>query len=172
MPEGKSRTEAKTWRLDALASTEDALELRSIRNLCREFMTNSQSEIPEDQQLQWFNQTYLPSSRAALNVWLIRPSASSETLTSPAVGYCLLRSGPQGEMYITEGLLPSYRGQGLGSWLLTEILNARYIQDRSVIADILVNNESSIRLHEKFGFVRQSLIDDKIVRYERPAHSC
>ncbi len=52
-------------------------------------------------------------------------------------------------IYIDE----SFRGQGIGRMLLTAILEtAREIGARSIMASITSTNETSIRLHQQFGF--------------------
>ncbi|CAM2877818.1 GNAT family N-acetyltransferase [Paenibacillus sediminis] len=79
-------------------------------------------------------------------------------LDSQIVGYCCLSSFREKpaysrtaelSLYIADG----YRGQGIGSTLLKEIIDrAKQLSYHTIIAGITGGNEESVKLHLKYGF--------------------
>jgi [ribosomal protein S18]-alanine N-acetyltransferase len=51
------------------------------------------------------------------------------------------------------GIHPDYRGQGLGGWLLVQLLRSALARSLdSVTLEVRVSNESALRLYNQFGF--------------------
>lgn len=75
------------------------------------------------------------------------------------VGWCdITRSGEQGSEHcgsLGMGLLASHRGQGIGSILLTAVLNVARGQFERVELDVYGSNAAAIALYEKSGFVHE-----------------
>jgi len=67
-----------------------------------------------------------------------------------AVLWCILDQGELANMAIT----PGFRGRGLGSFLLSRIMDlARERGVQTVYLEVRVSNKSAVRLYTQFGFV-------------------
>ena len=99
-----------------LVTSERQAELvRRIRNTCALFMTRYRNEISRVEQQQWF----AAIDSEAISLYLYRNPSSQ------AVGYGLVRR--EGEKsWLTGGLRPEYRGQGLESLLLLQLVETAY----------------------------------------------
>ena len=78
------------------------------------------------------------------------------------VGWCdIVRKSMEGFRHAGRmgmGLLPGYRGAGLGRQLLTETLDAaRAIGIERVELEVFASNESAIALYRKMGFVVEGI---------------
>ena len=78
------------------------------------------------------------------------------------VGWCdIVRKSMEGFRHAGRmgmGLLPGYRGAGLGRQLLTETLDAaRAIGIERVELEVFASNESAIALYKKMGFVVEGI---------------
>ncbi|SFB06700.1 MULTISPECIES: GNAT family N-acetyltransferase [unclassified Bacillus (in: firmicutes)] len=86
-----------------------------------------------------------------------RPLIVAE-LEGEVVGYSCLsmfreKAAYDGTVEISVYLSPEHQGKGIGKSLMTEILKrAREIGYHAIIAGITTGNDSSVKLHEKFGF--------------------
>lgn len=61
-----------------------------------------------------------------------------------------------------------YRGQGLGKAILTELIKrATQLEFQNMIAAVDADNTSSVRLHEKFGFVQVGKLENVAKKFSR-----
>ena len=107
---------------------EDFEAMRIIRNECASYMTGSTAQISRDEQILWL---------APLDRTLVRPfvfetvqyrdalDVQTDRMTSvrstAVIGYGLCRKLPRydGTWWVSGGLLPNWRGQGLGKELFS-----------------------------------------------------
>lgn len=119
----------------------DAEKLREVRNSCREFMTHHTDVISKTQQLDWF---------LNLDTKKIQPFLFLKE--KEVVGYGLINYKDQ-YPWITGGLLPEYRGQGMGKLLfITLITLCRELKEKVVMLDVLNTNTAALALYNKLGF--------------------
>jgi [ribosomal protein S18]-alanine N-acetyltransferase len=78
----------------------------------------------------------------------------SEAVPGPApIGLgCLWAILNEGHITLL-GIHPDYRGQGLGGWLLVQLLRSALARSLdSVTLEVRASNESALRLYNRFGF--------------------
>jgi [ribosomal protein S18]-alanine N-acetyltransferase len=78
---------------------------------------------------------------------------SETTPETPPIGLgCLWAILNEGHITLL-GIHPDYRGQGLGGWLLVQLLRSALARSLdSVTLEVRVSNESALRLYNQFGF--------------------
>lgn len=122
----------------------DAMRMRAIRNSVREFMTRDTSHISLVRQIQWFRRAYLPAARdGAARGYLL-------WLGSKAVGYGLIRRDRV--WWVSGGLLPSARGQGLGRLLFKFLTAAAQARGRRAWLEVRENNTFAVELYRSLGY--------------------
>lgn len=123
---------------------EQAEAVRQIRNLCREFMTHDQAIINPEQQVKWFES--IQGSE------MILPFLFCPPLAGIGIGYGLVRFDTE-RWWISGGLLPSWRGKGLGTVLFGEL--ADYVNDMNETCwlDVFESNTVAVKTYHKLGFV-------------------
>lgn len=136
------------WEGDLVHVTrlEQALEMREIRNACRLFMTENPREISIDEQIAWFERIKDDPKWAP---FLLLPRRRLD-----ALGYGLVRQLDSGKWVVSGGLMPKYRGLGLGVQLFWEL--ADYIHEAFKVPAWLTvwsDNERAWRTYLKVGFV-------------------
>lgn len=147
--------------MDPLSTLEEALMLASIRNQCRFQMTNDQRKIGRLTQINWFQQIYTQQNPKYYWVWLLKEiTQNNETI----IGYFAAKETEQG-VFITEGLLESKRGVGVGTFILKSMLSHESFKKKIFYADIFNNNSPSIYLHKKFGFKELCKVNEKTTRF-------
>lgn len=130
----------EVMRFKSVSTLDDVMQLRQLRNECREFMTQNTEEISEGAQLMWWQNV---AGNQDWRVWLVYVPGWEE-----AVGFALLRrSGAR--WYATLGLRQWLRGQGYGT-LIYQMLRAESPED--VWAAIKQENTASVRAAEKAGY--------------------
>jgi len=80
-----------------------------------------------------------------------------ETTDGVPLGQIRFDEGPQG-LEVDVSVASMWRGQGLGRVLLTQGLEAaarRWPMGTSVVAKILIDNQASVSLFERCGFIRK-----------------
>jgi len=134
-----------------VASDEDIETMRCIRNLCRQFMTRHRNEITQAEQLRWWQHLDHGQVRCYLFDY-----------EGIAIGYGLIkmeRLSPCGEeiVWLTGGLLPAYRGKGLGEQLFRQLI---YLSSRRPWLEVRRENERARKLYEKLGFHVMEVTDE------------
>lgn len=154
-----------SWKMEPLATLDEALILASVRNECRLHMTNDQQEISPSGQTNWFNQIYMQQNPQNYWIWLLKEASGN------IIGYFAAKETDDG-FYITEGLLEKKRGVGAGTFMLQTMLTNEYLKKKPLFADIYNHNRPSIQLHKKFDFQEHSLVHPQITRYILRASPC
>lgn len=137
---------------------EQAELMRQIRNTCREFMTNNNGEISPAQQRAWFQSIKDNQDELRIFPFLYEPRRGR----GEPLGYGIIRyQGPTGPNLKTEpkwilsgGLLPAWRGKGLGVDLFWEL--ADYVHQAfkaTAWLTVWQSNERAWRSYLKAGFV-------------------
>jgi ribosomal protein S18 acetylase RimI-like enzyme len=122
---------------------DDIETMRLIRNECRGFMTRDRREISCSEQCQWWSTL----SHEQVQCYLFQ-------YESVNVGYGVVRAEisvqhPHGVAWLTGGLLPAYRGRGLGRALFQCLIHLSSMQPW---LEVLRQNERARRLYEELGF--------------------
>lgn len=107
-----------------------------------------------------------PVDRAASERWFINKYFSGQPnkcfvlkREDTVIGYCRFDSTLNGPYVISIALDPVFRGQGLGQTLLSESLRL-FGNTHSFQAVIKKNNQPSLKLFQRNGFVVQSEVED------------
>lgn len=128
---------------------DDAYLMMEFRNGVREFMTHNTAEIMEDQQVEWYRETYLTArEKGELFGYIVRREDEEP------IGYGLI-SKRDGRWWVSGGLAEDARGEGAGYFLFNEMTNMIHEDLRSEEAwlDVLNTNEGAKRLYRKLGYV-------------------
>lgn len=135
-----------------LRDIHDAQQMRIVRNLCREWMTNDQHEISETEQHVWWN-TF---DRASVRPMLYRLEAG---LTAGVIGYGLARF-MNARWWLSGGLLPEYRGIGYGKGLFQDL--AAYVHGLGHEAWLTVfeDNLRARACYSAIGFIEEVIVVD------------
>lgn len=124
--------------------------MRTIRNSCREHLTNNQDHIGITQQLFWYLRYYRNAKEAGtyrLYLWYDDRSVP--------LGYGALALD-DGKLLITECVAIRHRGLGHGSAILRHLVRVAVEEKRDLVAEIWATNETSVALHKKAGFKLES----------------
>ena len=122
------------------------MEVRKLRNSCREYLTNYRDHIGRLQQLVWYFRYF----RRARVSGTYRLYLCYDDRSVP-VGYGAL-SLRANELLITECVATEHRGRGYGKMILDQLVRIGQEEKRNLIAEIWSTNGPSIALHEKAGF--------------------
>lgn len=129
-----------------VTSLTDVMRVRSIRNSCRQYLTNHSDYISRVQQFRWYFRTYGPrQKRGDFRLYLM-----ADEKNRPIAYGALAREGDN--LLITECVAREHRNKGVGTVVLDRLLQIAADERKPVIADILATNAASIALHEKAGF--------------------
>jgi ribosomal protein S18 acetylase RimI-like enzyme len=132
---------------EAVVSSDQAEELRLLRNECREYMTGDTAEIAPRQQKQFLDQQIRPGR---VHAWLLR-------VEGDAAGYALLRPGNRGELWMSCGVAAAQRGRGLGV-LTVDLVTAmaRHINPRRPVRlQVWQDNEPAVRAYRRAGYLTE-----------------
>ena len=128
----------------------DAIVVRSIRNTCYQYLTNNPSPIGFLQQVRWYYATYRKLERSSQFRLFLFFDAEIH-----AVGYGALKR-VNDDLLVTECVRYGYRGQGSGTFILRVMMSVAKKEGRTLIAETWADNQASIALHERQGFVLAS----------------
>jgi L-amino acid N-acyltransferase YncA len=132
--------------LKPVDSLREAMIVRSLRNSCRENLTNHQEHIGVGQQVHWYFWSYRRSKRSgSYRLYLLYNDAGS------VVGYGALALRDR-RLYVTECVGRDHRGLGHGRSILAELMSIASQEQRDLIAEIWAENQRSIALHVRAGF--------------------
>lgn len=123
-----------TWR--------QALELRRLRNECRQYMTGSTAEISEAQQREFFSTQIQPGR---VHAHLLRRDGS-------AVAYATLRPDDTGTLWLSCGVAGNARGSGLGTLVVRLATAAGRDQGVPVRLAVWRDNDRARHVYEKAGY--------------------
>ena len=124
-------------------SFNDALQVRKIRNSCRQYMTHNTKEIGFLGQIRWWIDYESQNKKEGYKwCYLVRNNKIP-------VGYGLVRY-IDGKHWLSGGLLPEVRGQGLGKKLF-EFLIKEY-SPHDLYLEVLKSNEKAYKLYSQLGF--------------------
>jgi len=151
--------------LAEIQTLDHAQEMRACRNQVRNFMTHNTAEILPEEQVKWFEETYLPARKAKdLFGYVVRDGEEP-------LGYGLI-SKRDGRWWVSGGLVADARGKGAGFYLFHEMTQMIHEDLRSEEAwlDVLNENEAARGLYEKLGYVAVSSTDLLTVMVHRQFH--
>lgn len=134
-------------------------EVRRIRNLGREWMTDNAQEIDEVEQRSWWKRMQFLSGEDFL-LYVYRTAVAG-----PIVGYGMSTRREE-QLYISLAVDPAYHGRGYGTAIYADMFSCAGKDEESMFAVILKNNIASIRAAEKAGF-KFHTDDGKTVTYVR-----
>jgi ribosomal protein S18 acetylase RimI-like enzyme len=121
----------------------DALEIRDIRNQCRNYMTNDTSEINSIQQLLWYFKIYKRRNKnGEMTCFLFKSNSAN-------LGFGLIRK-LSGKYWITGGLMPDQRGKGFGKILFRSLI--KKIPSSEVWLEVLSSNNIAKKIYKDLGF--------------------
>lgn len=121
----------------------DAMLMRDARNSCREFMTRNQSHIDYGQQLLW---------------WKIKKDSIIPFVVDLneglGIGYGLIQLD-KFRAWLTAGLHPEVRGQGLGTEVFRFLTQEAERLERIPALEVLSSNAPAMAVYRKLGFVER-----------------
>lgn len=137
-------------------TSEQVEELRKIRNICRKFMTNNQKHISREQQQKWFKNL----NKSEFHLYLVQDKLGT------SLGYAVIAFREE-VPWLTAGLLPEYRGKGLGHLVFQTMIDWCVANNyQSIMLDVLLTNENARRLYEKLGFEVVEITETRcVMRY-------
>lgn len=121
----------------------EALVVRKIRNECRLFMTNNNSEISFVQQLIWYFKTYKKENKKGNMICFLFKHGRSN------YGFGLIRKY-SGKYWITGGLKFNQRGKGLGTILFKELIQK--VPSNEIWLEVLDTNIAANKIYHILGF--------------------
>lgn len=140
-------------------TAEDFEAMRIVRNECASWMTGDTKPISQQDQAVWV---------ATFDKTLVQPfvfervlSVGSEGAIRGVVGYGLVRrrsryadpgKGIMGTWWISGGLLPNWRGQGLGKALFGMLAERVTKMGEICWLDVRTDNQPAIRTYKSLGF--------------------
>ena len=121
----------------------DAEILRQHRNTCKDFMTRSTEYITAEQQQEWFS-----TAKTKYELYLAYDLQYVAIICD--VGYGLIHKHVD-QSLVTGGLLPMYRGQGIGQELFQFLINA-CPKTKPIRLVLLKTNSRAFIVYIKLGF--------------------
>lgn len=127
----------------------EAEVLRQHRNTCKDFMTRSTAYITEEEQKEWFK-----TAQDKYDLYLVYEVSHGAVIID--VGYGVIHKGER-ESFLTAGLLPNYRGQGIGQNVFQFLIN-NCDRKKPIKLEVLKTNTRAFIVYIKLGFtvVRES----------------
>src|SRR5436190_5201259 len=110
-------------------SLSQVLQVRRLRNSCRDQLTNHGEHIGVTQQVRWYFQYY---RRARISDYRLYLLLSDERI---AVGYGAARLQDE-KLLVTECVSPRHRGQGHGTTILRHLIALGRSEGRELLAQI------------------------------------
>jgi ribosomal protein S18 acetylase RimI-like enzyme len=127
-----------------------ALKMRSIRNECRENMTQDTSYISLTRQIKWFWKSYLSARKKGDMLGML----ARDQVTGKVVGYGLIRKDRNNRVWISGGLSKKYRGMGYGKPLFSFITKFALIENKEVFLEVLTKNTIAYNIYLSLGYKR------------------
>lgn len=134
-----------------LVTDETVEELRVIRNSCASFLTGNTKQISVDEQRIWWQTV---RDNLDWKVWLLEVDNSR-------VGYGIIRRRGDARWWLTGGLIPERRSEGLGAVLFELLIGATPAVEAWL--DVRVDNLRARRLYEGLGFTYVDQDDDSSI---------
>lgn len=129
-----------------VSSLREAIIVRSLRNSCREHLTNHREHIGVARQVRWYLRTYRRLKRSgSYRLYLLYNDAGTP------VGYGALALRDR-QLYVTECVGREHRGLGHGRSILGQLMSIARQEQRDLVAEIWAENQRSIVLHLRAGF--------------------
>jgi len=152
------------YSFQLVASLKDVMRVRSIRNSCRQNLTNHSAYISRLRQFRWYFRTYRAKQKSGeFRLFLL----TDEKNMPLAYGALAL---DRGKLLVTECVAREHRNKGIGTLVLDRLLRIAATENRPLLAEILASNAASIALHEKAGFHLESVFESdgrQLKRYVR-----
>ena len=136
--------------LKLVENLKEAMQVRTLRNSCREYLTNHTAHIGIRQQLLWYFQYYRNAKQTEkyrLYLWYDDRGVP--------LGYGALALD-DGKLLITECVATKHRGLGHGGSNPGPLRSYCLRGKTDMVAEIWAMNGGSVALHEKAGFKLES----------------
>jgi GNAT superfamily N-acetyltransferase len=131
-------------------SLSQVLQVRRLRNSCRDQLTNHHEHIGLIRQTGWYFRYYRRARVADYRLYLLLSDARVP------LGYGAA-SSQDDKLLITECVSTDHRGQGHGTTILQHLVAIGREEGRELVAQIWRDNRASISMHEKAGFELHSI---------------
>lgn len=142
----------------------DAEQMRIVRNTCRAAMTRSTDEITPEQQITWWATLDRAKMQPFVFVVLVPEVDDGSLCSEQVVGYGLVRE-EDGRSWVTGGLLPEWRGQGLGTELFHFLM--QHVRMAPCWLEVREDNLAAQRIYTGLGFIESSKRDGIITMVEK-----
>jgi GNAT superfamily N-acetyltransferase len=134
----------------------DAQVVRLIRNECSKFMTRNSSYLSEEDQLSWFESLDFNT----IKLFLVNITYHGTEFIPIGYGYTKVENN---KVYLTGGLIASYRGKGYGRKLFQHLVETAKTFNLPISLEVLVSNQPAISLYTSIGFEAVSQNEKVIV---------
>jgi len=131
-------------------SLSQVLQVRRLRNSCRDQLTNHNEYIGLVRQTRWYFRYYRRARVADYRLYLLL----SDARVPLGYGAAHLRDD---QLLITECVNTGHRGQGHGTTILRHLIAIGRAEGRELVAQVWSDNRASVSMHEKAGFKLQSI---------------
>lgn len=133
----------------------DALAMRQVRNSCREFMTRDTSCKTVVGQLLWW--------------WFYRPGDLLPFVVErdgDIIGYAIV-SYTESRGWLTAGLLPMARGNGVGTFVFRELTKKVEQMDLKPSLEVRMSNTAARKVYRNLGFINTIQKGDVMIMEKR-----
>lgn len=121
------------------ATDRDMYDVADIRNTGRDFMTHHTDYITSQEQYDW----WMSKDDNLYKIWLVMDE------NDIILGFCMLRTMPEGKVWGTLAVYPEWQGIGIG----TAIYRFMTEQTAEVWIEVRNDNIASLRAAVKVGFI-------------------
>ncbi len=131
-----------------------ALDMKTVRNQVREFMTHSTDEISNQAQMRWYRNDYKPAHAKGEMFGFVYYKQKRP------IGYGLV-TWRHNKFWLSGGIIPEEQGNGYGRALFQFMVDWKVSGD--LWLDVWASNTKAIRLYKSLGFVVDNRSEELVV---------
>lgn len=146
-------------RIESVEKLNQAMQMRGLRNRCREFMTHDQRVISEQSQLGWFEYVYVPKHRNEEMFGYLGHIATHDH-TPIAFGFIAKKDD---KYWLTGGVTELLRGDGYGRQMFEFLTETAHTMSDEVWLDVFEDNLPARRLYESLGYLSVAREDNLVL---------